>query len=104
MVEYLKQNETRTFPTVLALGEPHKCATQSFVILAGQALPQNTLLGAVDVCFKAFYVFDHNYPSQCSPAWQLLQHLVYNIEGPELKLSIVQLSIAQHFPLSPVID
>ncbi|KAJ8257635.1 hypothetical protein GJAV_G00187990 [Gymnothorax javanicus] len=86
LVEYLLRSDKRPYPSVLALGEPQQCATQSFVILAGQALPQNTLLGAVDVCFKAFYVFDINCPKQCAPAWEVLQHVVYNIiEGPESK-------------------
>ena len=47
MVENLQQD-------VLALGEPRECESQTFVIFAGQALPQATLFGAVDVCFKAF--------------------------------------------------
>lgn len=86
MVEYLQQ--AKPYPSVLALalGEPQECASQVFVILAGQALPQPTLLGAVDVCFKAFYVFDVNYPKECSAAWEFLQQVVYQIEGPESKL------------------
>ncbi|RXN03395.1 hypothetical protein ROHU_013414 [Labeo rohita] len=50
MVEYLLQS--KPFPSVLALGDPQQYASQAFVILAGQALPQSTLLRAVDVCFK----------------------------------------------------
>ena len=53
------------------------------MILAGQALPQSTLLGAVDVCFKAFYVLDINYPKQCAAAWEFLQQVVFEIEGRE---------------------
>ncbi|XP_051957914.1 uncharacterized protein LOC127626277 isoform X2 [Xyrauchen texanus] len=83
MVEYLQQSQP--FPSVLALGDPQQCASQAFVILAGQALPQSTLLGAVDVCFKAFYVLDINYPKQCAPAWEFLQQVVYQIEGSESK-------------------
>ncbi|XP_077098143.1 uncharacterized protein LOC143749595 [Siphateles boraxobius] len=74
MVEFLQQS--KPFPTVLALGDPQQCASQAFVILAGQALPQSTLLGAVDVCFKAYYVLDINYPKQCAPAWEFLQQVV----------------------------
>ena len=44
MVEFLHQD--RTYPSVLALGEPQDCASQSFVIFADQALPQGTLLAA----------------------------------------------------------
>ncbi|KAK2913774.1 hypothetical protein Q8A67_002173 [Cirrhinus molitorella] len=38
MVEYLLQS--KPFLSVLALGEPQQCASQAFVILAVQALPQ----------------------------------------------------------------
>ena len=81
MVEFLQQD--RPYPSVLALGELQDCASQSFGIVADLALPQATLLAAVDVCFKAFYVFDINYPKACSPAWEFLQQTVYRIKGPE---------------------
>ena len=58
MVEYLQQAEASLYPSVLVLGEPQRCSSQAFVIITGQALPESTLLPAVDVCFKAFYVFD----------------------------------------------
>ncbi len=83
MVEYLQQS--KPYLSVQALGDPLQCASQAFVILAGQALPQNTLLGAVDVCFKAFYVLDINYPKQCAAVWEFLQQVVFQIEGPESK-------------------
>lgn len=70
MVQYLQQ--LKPFPSVLLLGDSQQCASQVFMILAGQALPQSTLLGAVDVCFKAFYVLDINYPKQCAPAWEFM--------------------------------
>lgn len=83
MVEFLQQS--KPFPSVLALRDPQQYASQAFVILAGQAVPQSTLLGAVDVRFKAFYVLDINYPKQCAPAWEFLQQVVYQIEGSESK-------------------
>ena len=64
-------------------GAGRSTASQAFVILAGQALPQSTLFGAVDVCFKAFYVLDINYPKQCAAAWEFLQQVVFEIEGRE---------------------
>ena len=81
MVEYLQQAEvSRPSPYVLSLGDERRCS-QAFVILPGQALEQSTLLGAVDVYFKAFYIFDINYPKQCAPAWQFLQEVVYELGG-----------------------
>jgi len=82
MAEFLLQD--RPYPSVLALGEPHDCASQSFVIFANQALPQATILAAVDTCFKAFLnALDINYPKACAPAWEFLQRMVYGIKGSE---------------------
>ncbi|MGH0126762.1 UNVERIFIED_CONTAM: hypothetical protein FKN15_040416 [Acipenser sinensis] len=82
MVEYLQHAEVdRPHPFVLLLGERHNFS-QAFVIY-GQALEQASLLKAVDVCFKAFYCFDISYPKQCSPAWEFLQHVVYEVAGNE---------------------
>ncbi|KAA8577544.1 hypothetical protein FQN60_017463 [Etheostoma spectabile] len=50
MVDYLHQS--KPFLPVLALGDPQQCASQAFGILASQTLPQSTLLGAADMCFK----------------------------------------------------
>ncbi|XP_057201278.1 uncharacterized protein LOC130561138 [Triplophysa rosa] len=81
MAEYLRSKGTIEFPYVLMLGD-NQCF-QAFVILNGEALEQETLLAAVDVCFKAFYVFDINYPKQCSPVWQFLQTVVFGLLGDE---------------------
>ncbi|XP_066528826.1 uncharacterized protein [Hoplias malabaricus] len=83
MVEYLRHaKDTRELPYVLMLGDC-SCCSQAFVIISGEALEQSTLLGAVDVCFKAFYVFDLQYPKQCAPVWQFLQTVVYELPGQE---------------------
>ncbi|RXN34367.1 hypothetical protein ROHU_004056 [Labeo rohita] len=79
MVEYLQQAEaSRPYPYVLSLENGH-IDSQAFVILAGKALEQSTLIGAVDVCFKSFYVFDVNYPKQCFYCWEFIQN-VYELE------------------------
>ncbi|XP_061784370.1 uncharacterized protein [Nerophis lumbriciformis] len=85
IMEYLQHAEvSRSYPYVLSLGDDRlQCSCQSFVILAGQALEQSTLLGAVDVCFKAFHIFDISYPKQCAPVWEFLQKVVYEMGGGE---------------------
>lgn len=76
MVEYLQHAEVdRPHPFVLLLGERHNFS-QAFVIIYGQALEQASLL-------KAFYCFDILYPKQCIPAWDYLQHVVYEVTGNE---------------------
>ncbi|CAM4568373.1 unnamed protein product [Leuciscus chuanchicus] len=81
MVEFLDRAEsTKTHPFVMAMGNAQQIS-QSFVIINGQALEQSTLLAAVDVCFKAFHVFDMNYPKQCASTWEFLQHVIFKMEG-----------------------
>ncbi|GAA6071745.1 uncharacterized protein LOC107707121 [Tachysurus ichikawai] len=60
MAEYLRSKESIEFPYILMLGD-NQCF-QAFTIINGAALQQSTLLAALDVCFKAFYIFDINYP------------------------------------------
>ena len=86
LVEYLQEaRASRTYPYVLSLGNDVWNSSQSFVILCGEALEQKTLLQAVDVCFKVFYIFDIEYPKQCASVWQFLQNAVYEMGGDESK-------------------
>uniref|UniRef100_A0A1A8J5K7 Uncharacterized protein n=1 Tax=Nothobranchius kuhntae TaxID=321403 RepID=A0A1A8J5K7_NOTKU len=56
---------TRPFPYVLTLGNDTQHVSQAFVIIAGQAVEHDTLLQAVNACFKAFFILDIEYPRQC---------------------------------------
>ncbi|XP_041840155.1 uncharacterized protein LOC121639051 [Melanotaenia boesemani] len=86
LVEYLNEAKaSRPYPYVLSLGNNICHTSQAFVIVAGEALEQQSLLQAVDVCFKVFYVFDIEYPKQCAPVWEFLQNGVYGMEGDESK-------------------
>lgn len=83
MVEYLKEADlTKPFPFVLGLGDCSNCH-QAFVVVGKQALQQNTLICAVDTCFKLFYVLDIHFPKQCAPVWEFLQTVVYKLPGTE---------------------
>ncbi|XP_051576458.1 uncharacterized protein LOC127453804 [Myxocyprinus asiaticus] len=80
MVQYLlKQREEKPFPFVLELG----VGGQFFVVVNGEALEEQTLLKAVDVCFKSFFCFDTHFPKQCALAWEFLQQVVYEMPGSE---------------------
>lgn len=73
MVEYLEAaGRTRAHPYTLALGDEKNCS-QAFAIIDGKAMEHATIVQAVDVAYKAFYIFDVNYPKECSTAWQFLQ-------------------------------
>ncbi|XP_028254191.1 uncharacterized protein LOC114453764 [Parambassis ranga] len=80
IVEYLT-NVDNTFPHVLSLG--HERVSQTFLVVEGHAIETDSLLEAVDLCFKSFYVFDTNYPKECQPTWEFLQHCIYEINGQE---------------------
>ncbi|XP_041938350.1 uncharacterized protein LOC121699878 [Alosa sapidissima] len=84
MVEYLQEVEgARPYPYVLVLGGG-EVFYQVFVILIGQAMEFPTVLEAVDICFKCFYIFDVSFTKQCSPAWEFLQEAVYGLGKKKL--------------------
>nr|XP_046264876.1 uncharacterized protein LOC124069624 [Scatophagus argus] len=79
MVEYLRDVESsRPYPFVLVLGD-EGTVSQAFVILVGNALEESSVLHAVDVCFKSFYVFDVNFPRPCSSIWEFLQSAIFQL-------------------------
>ncbi|XP_027869415.1 uncharacterized protein LOC114142362 isoform X2 [Xiphophorus couchianus] len=92
MVEYLGSTATE-HPRVLMLGDRY-CCSQAFVVINGTALEYPSLLGAVDGCFKSFFVFDVSYPKSCIQIWDFLQTVIYEIPGnesPPIKLMRAQL-------------
>ncbi|XDV11873.1 hypothetical protein PO909_000675, partial [Leuciscus waleckii] len=81
IIQYLEEEEQRRqFPHVLQLGDKLNCS-QAFVIVGGVALEQDSLLQAVDTCFKLFYVLDIEYPKPSAAVWQFLQHTIYSVPG-----------------------
>ena len=57
----------RPQPFVLVIGERTSPSQgESYVIVEGQAMKAESLLKAVDVCFKFMYVLDMHYPTQCT--------------------------------------
>ena len=80
MVGYLNEaKKSRPEPYFLTLGNYSEQLSQVFVIIDGQALEQEKLLQTIDVCFKAFYIFDIEYPKKCRHVWEFLQSTIYGI-------------------------
>ncbi len=76
MVEYLQNAETnQSFPHILCLGDKMTMC-QAFTIVSGHAIETDSLLGAINVCFKSFFVFDINYTKQCLPTWEFLTIII----------------------------
>lgn len=78
-MQYLS-TATTEYPYVLMLGDRHECS-QAYLIINGAALEHPSLLGAVDGCLKAFYVFDLNYPKPCAHVWEFIQTVVFDNPG-----------------------
>ncbi|KTG02879.1 hypothetical protein cypCar_00048511 [Cyprinus carpio] len=79
IVQYLNHEASQN-PQVLVLGDKED-SSQVFIIFNGEAMEQETLLQAVDLCFKLFFVYDINYPKPSAPIWEFLEHTVFNIPG-----------------------
>ena len=75
-------NSCTEYLCVLVLGEEHQCS-QAFVVISGIALEHPSLLGAVDGCFKAFFVLDVNYPKPCAQVWEFIPACIFEITGRE---------------------
>lgn len=74
-------------PFVLALGE-RTSPTQAFLIIENNAVECDSLLNAVDACFKAFYVLDLEYPANCIIVWQFIQELVFDVRSKKGQVSL----------------
>ena len=85
MVELHEAKASTPYPYVPALGNDDHLSSQAFVIVCGHAMENDTLLQAIDVCFKAFYVLDIKYPKQCENVWRF-QNIIYKMPGGESKM------------------
>ena len=88
MPQYLQEVDPKTHPQpfVLSLSSAnHLESTNAFVIVEKQAIPQPSILKAVDVCYKAHYIVDCKYQRQCQGAWTFLEKCVYRQEGVKTK-------------------
>ena len=50
------------------------------MIVEGQAMRVESMLKAVDVCFKLMYILDLHYPQQCATTWEFIQKVIYEIK------------------------
>lgn len=79
MPKYLEEVDNRQ-PFVLIMGD-RNAAHQYFVVADGHGLEHQTLLQALDVCFKLFYVLDLHYPWQCAVTWEFAQKVLYELDS-----------------------
>ena len=82
--EYLKTVDAakRPQPFIMVLYSANKLLpSQAFIILERRAIPQSSLLCAVDVCYKAHYIFDLKYQIQCNTVWKFLETVLFQQPG-----------------------
>ncbi|PRD35288.1 UNVERIFIED_CONTAM: hypothetical protein NCL1_11989 [Trichonephila clavipes] len=66
----------RRQPFVLAIGE--KCRPQQiFLIFEDNCIEVNTILKAVDLCFKLTFILNLEFSSYCSNVWHFLNNSFY---------------------------
>lgn len=53
--------------------------TYFYVIINKHFYKVESALKAIDICFKSFFVFNLNYPSQCQQIWEFIQKCLYEI-------------------------
>lgn len=66
-------------PQVLVLGDSVINPAQTLVLVNDTVYEVGSLIKAVDVCFKAFFVLNAEYPPQARDPWLLLQRGVIGI-------------------------
>ena len=79
--QYLEARILNKQPYLLILGDREE-PQGVFVIAERKALPQKSLVKAVDVCFKLFYILDLNYPWESATTWEFIQKVVYGLGEP----------------------
>ena len=81
--QYLKEIDKKSHsqPFILALGGSPMSPQQVFVVFERKALQQPSLIKALDVCFKLYFVCDLQYQDKCYGAWEFLEAVVYSMKG-----------------------
>lgn len=72
------QNNQTVQPYIILVGKLEKIQ-EIYFCLDSTLFQLNTVLEAIDVCFKAFFVFQLHYPVDSQHIWFLIQRGIYEI-------------------------
>ncbi|PIK62656.1 hypothetical protein BSL78_00350 [Apostichopus japonicus] len=87
--QYVKTLKATDTPQLICCVQGSRITpSQTYVIIERNALPQQSLMKAIDVCFKAMYIFDIEYQPMCKIAWQFLQVVIYDFTEASITSSI----------------
>lgn len=90
-IEGMITSKTSIHPQVVAVGNKFSLNfTEYFVLFKEKGIKCGTLLEAIDLAFKSFYVFHIEFPSHCFGAWQFLDFSVYKMKPSSTVLSTVK--------------
>ena len=67
-------------PQVLVLGENIKKIEEYFVIVNDTVHEMDPLIKAIDICYKAVFIFNVDYPVQAYDPWLFIQRGLYSME------------------------
>ncbi|XP_048000032.1 uncharacterized protein LOC125237110 isoform X2 [Leguminivora glycinivorella] len=70
-------------PVVICVGPDVENLTEFYVNFDDVTYQLESLLKAVDICFKTFHVFDIQYPHESIQPWMFIQHYMYDIKTPQ---------------------
>ena len=59
-----------------------------YVVVDDIKYSTNSMLDAIDLIFKIFYVFDCQYPNDSRNLWELIQRVIYGIETPNKRPTV----------------
>ncbi|KAJ8049893.1 hypothetical protein HOLleu_02837 [Holothuria leucospilota] len=83
--QYLLSIDAKIKPQPFVVCRGHRLnPTQAYVIVERRAMPQASLLKAIDVCFKSVYIWDVEFQPSCKVAWQFLQNVIYEFLDPNI--------------------
>ena len=88
-------------PYILVVSEVKNSVRDVYVVVIEAKWIMSSILQAVDVCFKAFFSLNSDYPPEANHIWLLLQNALYeaHIEGDTLVGTVTSfLANYQRFP------
>ncbi|CAG7718309.1 unnamed protein product [Allacma fusca] len=70
----------KTTTLIMCKGDLESLELQNFFVAFNcKAIQRDTLLSAVDLAFKTFYVFNYQFPACCGSVWQFLDYQIYDM-------------------------
>jgi|GEM_PF-4018174 len=82
MEEFRKNETLQSQPFVILKGCKATFQIQeSFVMFERRIIKCHSLMQAVDVCFKLYFIFSLQFPNECLSAWTFLSHAIYGLEA-----------------------